>query len=502
MTIVYVGENFPPKDFLEDYEHMQYYRDLYEGNHKDIFPRANELASSESVNVKLKKTDYRYMRKLRAKKTVDRATHYVMVNLSSSIAELPADLINRSLGNISADEEVNTELLTFITAVDKASGTKSKLWAAIVQHQVDGAVAYRVRRSETKGVWFEWILADLYFEHEDGLGADIAWIEEYSEKEVYLRVERQRLEGDQLTLTQMIFLMNEAKVEAELDFAEVMRERGIEEEAIHVIEDAQELMCGFVTNDDTLLRPRGRSALRNIDVIQEEINWTITRDSIVFEKHGKPKLAIPRKLWDTVANQNNTNYGGRFVRNADLEVVSYDENNGAVPMYITWDAQTKQSFAHVSRLIDYMLAVSKTAPTAVGLGSTGGTLSAKAILYEWIQSVIKSESIREQFDVALKDAFRKSIILENSLGKKSFTVSDPLIEWADLLPKAVSESDEEEAKKYTDKVQSLEMTVRNMHPDWSEKAILAEVEKIQDEQLVDTLNPTFTQPPRTTIGGK
>lgn len=495
MTIEYRKQKFPPPPFDEEIEEIRYYRDLYEGNHENIFPRAQELAKETTVTKVIRKPRQAYLRK----NVVEKAAmhHYVVINFSAVIAELPADLINRSLGNVSADTEKDNDLLEFVQNVVKASKLNQNIWSAVVQHQVDCGVAYRIRR-DAKGTWFEWKPADLYFEHEDGLGADVSWVETRGENK-YLRVERQRIEQDQLLITQLVFLMDEDTVNEEFDISEYAKMFGLIIPEEQVLEGVNELMCGYIPNDETLLQPRGRSALRNVDVIQEEINWTITRDSIVFEKHGKPKLAIPRALWDSVANKNKTYYGERFVRNADLEVVSYDENNGAVPLYITWDAKTDQSFKHVQRLIDYMLAISKTSAQAAGINADGGGRSAIAILYEWIQSVIKSEAIRDKFDAAIKDAIRKCILLENELGGTNFTVSNPVVEWADMLPKAVSEKDAEETKKYESGVQSLEATVRNIHPDWSEDAIAAEVKKIQEEQTVNSMNPIYAQPPKASV---
>jgi len=499
MTIIYSKQKFPPPPFDVEVEQMQYFRDLYEGNHENIFPRAQELAKEGQITKnELRKSRRRYFKynaeKLSQKHAVN---HYVIINFSSVIAELPADLINRSLGNISADTENDNELLDFVQRISSTSKINQKIWSIIVQHQVDGGVAYRIRR-DAKGTWFEWKPADLYFEHEDGLGADIAWIETRDENE-YLRVERQRLE-DHLKIKQMVFSMSKGNVNEELDIKNYAAQFGLSIPEDQEYEAINDLMCGFVPNDETLLNPRGRSGLRNIDVIQEEINWTVTRDSIVFEKHGKPKLAIPRALWDSVANKNQKYYGDRFVRNADLEVVSYDEKNGAVPMYITWDAKTEQSFNHVKNLIEQMLAISKTSAPAAGVTSQSGGRSAIAILYEWIQSVIKAEAIKDKFDEAIKDAIQKCIILENALAGTSFKVSRPVLEWKDMLPKAESETADEEIKKYADGVQSLETTVRNLHPDWSEKAIQTEVEKIQEEQATDSYSPTFIQPPKTSVG--
>lgn len=495
MTIVYLKEKFPPPPFDEEVQQIHYFRDLYDGNHENIFPRAQELAKETQVTRFIRKPRKAYLRK-----TVEKTAqhHYVIVNFSSVIAELPADLINRSLGNISADTEKDKQLLDFVQQVAKTSKINQKIWAAIVQHQVDGGVAYRIRR-DAKGTWFEWKPADMYYEHDDDLGADIPWVEERGD-EKFLRVERQRLEENKLIIKQLVFKMDSDMVKEEMDIQDYAQQFGIEVPADQELEGITELMCGYIPNDETLLTPRGRSGLRNIDGIQEEINWTITRDSIVFEKHGKPKLAIPSRLWDSVAGQNKTYYGERFVRNADLEVVSYDEKNGAVPMYITWDAKIEHSFKHVERLIKKMLSVSKTSAQATGMDTENGGRSAIAILYEWIQSVIKAEAIQDKFDAAIKEAIRKCIILENALSGTAFKDVDPVVEWADMLPKAESEKDEEEIKKFEGGVQSLETTIRNLHPDWSEEAILAEVEKILEEKAVDSYSPAFNQPPKTKVG--
>ncbi|KYC94376.1 hypothetical protein B4102_3597 [Heyndrickxia sporothermodurans] len=502
MTINYLNQTFPPPPFDEEVEQIQYFRDLYDGNHGNIFPRAQEFAAQ---TVQTLARQYRKSKRLYYKRNAQQlaeknasASHYVIVNFASVIAELPADLINRSLGNISADTESDNQLLEFVQNVSSVSKLDQNIWAAIVQHQVDGGVAYRIRR-DGKGTWFEWKPADLYFEHEDGLGADISWIEN-RDKDKYLRVERQRLEENQLQISQLVFSMEGDTVKKEIDIKEYAQQYNLSIPDEQVLQGINELMCGYLPNDETLLTPRGRSGLRNIDLIQEEINWTITRDSVVFDKHGKPKLAIPRALWDSVANKNKSYYGERFVRNADLEVVSYDEKNGAVPMYITWNAQTEQSFKHVERLIDFMMAISKTSPQAAGLSTDGGGRSAIAILYEWIQSVIKAEAIKDKFDRAIKDAIRKCTILENALSGTNYSIEAPVIEWADMLPKADSERDDEEGNKYEKGVQSLETTVRNLHPTWSEKAIMAEVEKIEEEQAKDSFSPTFIQPPKAKVG--
>lgn len=496
MTINYVKKKFPPPPFDTEVASMRYFRALYEGDHAEIFPRAKMVGAERQMKWRRKSVKEWEQ----THETIQSNHPYIVANFSCLVAEVPADLINRALGNVSADVEEGEEL-DFVSTVVTASKVNDKIRSAVTQQQVDGVIAYRIRRNDRGRVWFEWQKGDQFFPHEDEQGADIAWIEEWGEesnKKRYLRVERQLLTDIGLTVEQLVFKMDGDNVTEQIDVKdyatlyEVVVPEDIE------LPGVTELLCGYVPNEETLDSPRGRSALRNIDVLQEEINWTITRDSIVFEKHGKPKLAIPRALWDTVANQNMQHYGGRFVRNADLEVVSYDEKNGAVPMYIVWDAKTEQSFEHVTRLIKYMLAVSKTSLQAAGLEEAKGE-SGVALLYLWIQSVIKAESVQSKFDTALKDAIRKCIILENALGGKDMEIKDPVVEWGDMLPKAEAERDREEMEKYAAGVQSLETTVRRMHPDWSEEAITAEIQKIEDEQAALRMNPTYTQPPKVTL---
>lgn len=499
MTIIYSKKRFPPPPYDVEVDDMLYYRLLYGGDHDQIFPRARSIQTTERVFRRSRPGLIR--RGVNADIKITSEHQYIVVNFASLVAEVPADLINRALGNVSADVEEGPEL-EFVSGVVAASKPNDKIWAAVTQHQVDGLIAYRIRRNAKGKVWFEWLLGDRYFPHEEGNGADLAWIEEWDDgrggKLRFLRVERQQLSDDGLTVQQMVFNMDGDTVGDQIDTEQYATDHGIEIPEDETLSGVEELLCGFVINDETLLHPRGRSALRNIDTIQEEINWTITRDSIVFDKHGKPKLAIPRALWDTVANQNQRDYGARFVRGADLEVVSFDEKTGAIPQYITWDAKTEQSFEHVDRLIRYMLAVSKTSVQAAGMEDGKGDTGI-ALLYLWIQSVIKADAIKDKFDAAIKDAIRKCMLLENAIGNGGLKPVNPVIEWGDMLPKAESEKDEEESKKYVDGVQSLETTVRRLHPDWSEEAIQAEIEKIQDEKTVDSLNPTFAQPPRVTV---
>lgn len=74
----------------------------------------------------------------------------------------------------------------------------------------------------------------------------------------------------------------------------------------------------------------------------------------------------------------------------------------------------------------------ENAPQAVGIQEGKGQ-SAIALLYLWIQSVIKAEAFKEKFDTAIKDAIRKCIVLENALGGTNYKVISPIVEWSDIV---------------------------------------------------------------------
>jgi hypothetical protein len=94
MTIVYLKQKFPPPPFDVEVEQMQYFRDLYEGNHENIFPRAQELAKEGQITksdlIKSRRRYFKYNADKLSKKLA--VYHYVVINFASVIAELPADL--------------------------------------------------------------------------------------------------------------------------------------------------------------------------------------------------------------------------------------------------------------------------------------------------------------------------------------------------------------------------------------------------------------------------
>src|SRR5699024_392761 len=143
------------------------------------------------------------------------------------IAEIPAMLVSRSIGGLQSslhdsvtgddiddiedleglvdtpDNEgdfVTSEMVhnqqELIEQIEKNSKLKLEHWSNVVQQQVDGGLV-GVPWLDEKGLRIEFKARDVYYPHDDGMGADLVYEIEIDEKE-YLQVYRERVEGDDL----------------------------------------------------------------------------------------------------------------------------------------------------------------------------------------------------------------------------------------------------------------------------------------------------------------
>ncbi|MDA6141557.1 hypothetical protein OSK03_27695, partial [Escherichia coli] len=73
-------------------------------------------------------------------------------------------------------------------------------------HQVAGGLV-GVPFEDEKGLRIEFKSRDVYFPHEDGLGADLAY-KRTIEGQDYIHVYRERVEGGRLTATHLLYELN------------------------------------------------------------------------------------------------------------------------------------------------------------------------------------------------------------------------------------------------------------------------------------------------------
>ena len=80
---------------------MYYYRDLYEGNHHDLFPRAKNLIKrGEIIDVYADKDGNPSAKNIR--------TPYIMLNVAKMIVDVPAMFVSRSIGQIKTNHSATS----------------------------------------------------------------------------------------------------------------------------------------------------------------------------------------------------------------------------------------------------------------------------------------------------------------------------------------------------------------------------------------------------------
>lgn len=80
---------------------MYYYRDLYEGNHHELFPRAKNLIKrGEIIDVYADKDGNPSAKNIR--------TPYIMLNVAKMIVDVPAMFVSRSIGQIKTNHSATS----------------------------------------------------------------------------------------------------------------------------------------------------------------------------------------------------------------------------------------------------------------------------------------------------------------------------------------------------------------------------------------------------------
>src|SRR5699024_11769690 len=77
--------------------------------------------------------------------------------------------------------------------------------------------------------------------------------------------------------------------------------------------------------------PLGTSCLKGQDGKQDEVNWTLTRNAITFERNGKPRLAVSKEVMQALMDKAQERYGDENkIDHRDLDVTEMDEHGNAI----------------------------------------------------------------------------------------------------------------------------------------------------------------------------
>ncbi|PTK51046.1 hypothetical protein BUZ43_00500 [Staphylococcus haemolyticus] len=543
------------KDVIVDiHGDMYYYRNLYEGNHHEIFPRAINLINRGEI------VDVYADDKINSPKNV--RTPYIMLNVSKIIVDVPSMFVSRSIGQVKTNHTVNSigqeEMKGTENNSDNTQATKnnfetnntndetnvenstqnnaesdlfettdtddfnavaqdpqqatidqiiqnSKLnhYMNITQLQVDGGIV-AVPSMRNDQISIDIKERNVYYPHDDDMGVDLVYeLPQTAEEEInkisYVHVYTERQNGQSVTTYHRLYSRNKNNE------MELVIEPAIIEDKLRLGErfnngvlektfaGRQRLFVCYLPNNPTFMNELGNSTLKGLDGKQEEVNWTLTRTAQTFERNGKPRISIPKGTMNTLKQIAADAYGDENKINHELlEVTEIDEVTGKSMEIHQIDTTKIGDMTYVKEIVRAMLAETQTSENAVELvkRDTANSQSGTAKFYDLIVSIIKSERIRNEYVEFLKDIIESALWFANKKDG-SVIIERPNIMLKDMLPQPKQELSTDNIAKYNAKVQSLEETVRANNPDKSEEWVQEEIQRIEDEKSsTDSLSLT------------
>ena len=526
---------------------MYYYRDLYEGNHHDLFPRAKNLIKrGEIIDVYADKDGNPSAKNIR--------TPYIMLNVAKMIVDVPAMFVSRSIGQIKtnhsatsigqqemnndnnntddAQQQNNNNTTNTIqnnenaqnstqnnadnTIYEKADtndfnaevqdpqqatidqilrNSRLNHYMNITQLQVDGGII-GVPSMRNNQISLQIKERNMYYPHDDELGADLVYEipqtkEEEANKISYVHVYTERQDGQSVTTLDRLFLRNKNNELQLVTDAQVIEDKlRLGETFVNGVlqktfAGRQRLFITYLPNNPTFMNELGNSTLKGLESKQEEVNWTLTRAAQTFERNGKPRISIPKGTMTTLKQLAEDKYGDENqIDHELLEVTEIDEITGKSMEIHQIDTSKIGDMTYVKEIVRAMLAETQTSENAMELVKRD-TASAQSGTAKFYDLIVSIiKSERIRNEYV---EFLKDII-ESALwfaNKKDSTViiERPNIMLKDMLPQPKQELSVDNIAKFNAGVQSLEETVRANNPDKSEEWVREEIQRIEDEKV-------------------
>lgn len=500
MTIKW--EKFDETVIKKTHGDVYFYRDLYEGNHSNIFSRAKDLIEKGEIVDNII---------FGTQKAQNVQTPYIVANICKLVPEIPAMLVSRSIGNVQTSfspddfqtENINEETKEIvddprnsdikgiidvqqdiIRQIEKNSNLVFEHWGNILQQQVDGGLV-GVPWLDERGLRLEFKARDVYYPHDDGMGVDLAYSIEI-EKQDYLHIYREQVMDGDLYTSHILYLLNDQKKTEEV-LEDLAKELLGMEELEKVYEGRGRPFVIYWANDKTFMNPLGVSCLKNQEGKQDEINWTLTRNAITFERNGKPRIAVTADIMQALKDRAYDRYGDESkIDHRDLEITTFDEKGKSLEV-IQIDITKIGDIQWVKDLTKLMLMETQTSEKVVDFymdTGSGAAQSGVAKYYDLLTSLLKAEQIQSQYIYFLQQLVESALWLSH-YNDPAVIIEEPEILLKSMIPISRKELIEENNLAYGGangkSAQSLETTVRRNNPNASEEWIREELARIEAE---------------------
>ncbi|ULG73016.1 hypothetical protein [Macrococcus brunensis] len=488
------------------HDDMYYYRDLYKGRHAELFPRAINLIEKGEIVDNLRHGEHRG-------KNI--TTPYLMLNVCKMIVDVPTLLITRSIGQMKTSFPAEKQLAEQTTneQAEMIEGTKDNSFNGevvdpqqemidqiidnsrldhsknLAQLQIDGGIVSvpAMINGQLKLMIKE---RNVYYPHDDGQGYDLVYEVPQTDEEReggydYVHVYSEVEEEDQLAVSHRLYKRNgESQLEQVTDIAFIQERLGIET-LYQEFQGRKRSFINYLAHNATFMDELGVSALHGMANRQDEVNWTITRAAQTFERNGKPRISITKETMTTLQNMAEAMYGEGNSHKIDhrwLEIQEIGENGQTMQIHQI-DIDKIGDMAYVKDIIRGMLTETQTSESAFDFvrRETSSPQSGVAKFYDLIVSLMKAEQMRKRYIEFLQEGIENCLWLANSLNP-NIIIEKPVIQVTEMIPVTAKEMAEESIMKFSNGAQSLEETVKELHPDKSEEWVTEELERIESSQ--------------------
>jgi len=427
-----VGEYFPPVEDEIRIQNYIKYRELFRGNHGDVFADVQKRLEGKSVIT------------------------YIAANFCGIIAKLSGDLLFGEPIKITGE---NQKKIDEIVEMNKLN---SNLLFDSISNAYKGDSFWKIRYNERiiiEPVRPEIVFVDL---DEDNIlepiKYSIAWIKHYNDND-YVRVE----EHEKGLIRNKLFSLKKGKLKEQIDIHFFYPE--LEEEQKTGIDDFLIVhIPNFRTNDSFW----GISDYYDIEPVQDEINNRLSRISMILDKHSDPTLIVPTGTLDENGE----------LRKGDAEVFEIGQGDLA-PQYLTWNGNIDSAFKEIDLLIDTLHMMAEISPSLTGLDRSGIPESGRALKYRLLRTLAKIGRKRIFYDEGIKKIINLALQME---GVEPFPIS---IKWSDGIPDDYSEKIIDEANRISSGTTSVVSAIKRID-NCDDEMANSEYEKIKQETLAQS----------------
>lgn len=469
-------EKWPPKELAARTIRYEKYRQLFRGQHHDVYARVQAWLDAQVMGQSAK-----------AKEIV-----YIVCNFAGLLSKLSADMLFGKRPRITVGEQGSKEQNALdVIVTDNYLHVRNYEMALGSSYR--GDAVYKVRF----GKFSDWAEAEqpiiepvnpaifVPINNPDNIqelkGAILGWVRELNDRK-YLRLEIHEpgVIKNELWRLEQGYLQEQVKLGTFKEYAE--------------LPEVQEtrypgLLVEHVPNwrlDDMW---EGISDYDDLESLMDELNNRMSRISRILDKHENPKLILPPGIMRY--DERTRRY---YIEKEALDAIEVDQGEvGDLPKYLVWDAQLEAAFKQIDQLLQILFLVSETSPDAFGLGKQGVSESGRALKFRLLRLIGKINRKQLYFHEALKNVLYAAQVLDVEWGKGGYEPRTPSIEWPDPLPKDPVEASQTEA---TRKNAGLTSTV----------AALKRLDDLEGDQLEDELKrireenrPSAVEAPKVTL---